>query len=116
MKKGNIQLYTNKYSTKLTCCQVYNHLMFVVVCYDIHDDRRRSRVGKILEGYGTRVQRSVFECDLMPIHVKKLKERLGKAIKSEDSLRYYYLCAQCLPKVEVINGPQVKQAQLYFMV
>ena len=24
MKKSNIQLHTNKYSTKLTCCQVYN--------------------------------------------------------------------------------------------
>jgi len=90
--------------------------MFLVVCYDIKDDKRRSRVGKILEGYGNRVQRSVFECDLADIQVKKLKERLGKAIKPEDSLRYYSLCAVCLPKVEVVNGPPVEKAQLHFIV
>jgi len=90
--------------------------MFVVVCYDIPDDKRRSRVGNILEGYGNRVQRSVFECDLTTAHVKKLKERLGKVIKPDDSLRYYSLCAECLPKVEVANGPAIEKAQLYFVV
>jgi len=90
--------------------------MFVVVCYDIPDDKRRSRVGKILEGYGNRVQRSVFECDLTAPHVQKLKESLGRVFKSDDSLRYYSLCAECLPKVEVINGPPIEKAQLYFVV
>ncbi|MGQ9546583.1 MAG: CRISPR-associated endonuclease Cas2 [Dehalococcoidia bacterium] len=90
--------------------------MFVVVCYDIPDDRRRNRVGKILEGFGTRVQRSVFECDLQQKHILKLKEKLTKVVKGDDSLRYYYLCADCLPKVEVVNGPPVTQSQLYFVV
>jgi CRISPR-associated protein Cas2 len=73
-------------------------------------------VGKILEGYGSRVQRSVFECDLKEVYVKRLKERLSKTIKSEDSLRYYSICAECLPKVEVVNGPPIEKAQLYFVV
>ena len=30
MKKSNIQLHTNKYSTKLTCCQVYNPLSIIL--------------------------------------------------------------------------------------
>lgn len=75
------------------------------MCYDIPVDRRRSRV-----------QRSVFECDLTPVHLQRLKGKLDKVIKPEDSLRYYYLCVQCLPKVEVVNGPPVEKAQLYFMV
>jgi len=90
--------------------------MFTVVCYDIPDDKRRNRVGKILEGFGSRVQRSVFECDLTPGHLQKLKGRLSRVITAEDSLRYYHLCAQCLPKTEVINGPAVQKAQLYFLV
>lgn len=90
--------------------------MFIVVCYDIADERRRNRVGKILEGFGQRVQRSVFECDLSPSHLEKLKKRLARVIASEDSLRYYYLCGQCLPRVEVVNGPAVAKAQLYFIV
>lgn len=90
--------------------------MFVVVCYDIPCDRRRNKVGKILEGFGTRVQKSVFECDLEPKHNHKLKQKLSKVLKDEDSVRYYYLCGQCLPKVEVVNGPPVTQSQLYFAV
>ena len=38
--------------------------MRTLVSYDISDDKRRRKVCKILEGYGYRVQYSVFECDL----------------------------------------------------
>jgi CRISPR-associated protein Cas2 len=38
--------------------------MLVIVCYDISDDSKRTRLYKWLQGYGTPVQRSVFECDL----------------------------------------------------
>lgn len=90
--------------------------MFVVVCYDVPDDRRRNKIGKILEGFGTRVQKSVFECDMKPESIKILKQKLARILKAEDSMRYYYLCAQCILKVEVVNGPPVTQAQLYFAV
>ncbi|OQX07114.1 MAG: CRISPR-associated endonuclease Cas2 [Desulfobulbaceae bacterium A2] len=33
-----------------------------LVAYDIEDDRERLRTGKLLEGFGRRVQKSVFEC------------------------------------------------------
>lgn len=90
--------------------------MFVVVCYDIPDNRRRSRVSKLLEGFGTRVQKSVFECDLEQKHLEKLKQKLQKLLRDEDSVRYYYLCLQCIPKVEVVNGPPVTQSPSYFAV
>ncbi len=90
--------------------------MFIVVCYDIPSDRRRAKVGKILEGFGARVQKSVFECDLNIKHLQKLKQKLARVLKEEDSVRYYYLCAHCLPKTEVVNGPPVIQTQLYFAV
>ena len=90
--------------------------MFSVVCYDIPDDRRRNRVGKILEGYGARVQKSVFECDMKQEHLKQLQQKLSKAISPEDTLRYYHLCANCISKIEVFNGPPVTVAQLYFTV
>ena len=90
--------------------------MFAVVCYDIPDDRRRTKIGKILEGYGSRVQWSVFECDLTEKQMQKLKEKLAKVTGKEDTLRYYYLCALCLQKIEVINGPPVTASQAYFVV
>ena len=40
--------------------------MFVVVAYDVADDRRRLRIMKMMQGHGEHVQESVFECDLKP--------------------------------------------------
>ena len=90
--------------------------MFIIVCYDMPDDRRRTRVSNILNGFGTRVQRSVFECDLTPKHFQELKQRLSKVVKDDDGLRYYILCSECVSKIEVVNGPPVTQTQLYFVV
>jgi CRISPR-associated protein Cas2 len=38
--------------------------MYLVVSYDIHDDKRRNRIHKVLKNFGERIQFSVFECDL----------------------------------------------------
>ena len=84
--------------------------MFIVVCYDIPDDKRRNKVGKLLEGFGARVQKSVFECDLTSKQTQHMKQRMAKILKNtEDSVRYYSLCAQCVTKVEIINGPPVTE-------
>ncbi|MEW6140284.1 MAG: CRISPR-associated endonuclease Cas2, partial [Thermodesulfobacteriota bacterium] len=37
-------------------------VVFVVVCYDVVDDRTRTRLAKLMQNYGNRVQKSVFEC------------------------------------------------------
>jgi len=41
-----------------------NTKSFVVIAYDITDDKRRRKLAKFLEGYGDRVQYSVFEARL----------------------------------------------------
>lgn len=69
--------------------------MLIVACYDIADDRRRNRIARVLEGYGERVQGSVFECHLDAARVRQLKAALDKEIDpQEDRLRYYSLCAK----------------------
>ena len=35
-----------------------------VVAYDLRDDSEREKVARILQGFGSRVQKSVFECRL----------------------------------------------------
>lgn len=77
-----------------------NRRQWLVVSYDIVDDRRRTKVMKTLYGYGRRVQFSVFECEVRPPQVRELMERLRKIISVEqDSVRYYLLCEECLGKV-----------------
>ncbi|MBK6434382.1 MAG: CRISPR-associated endonuclease Cas2 [Anaerolineae bacterium] len=72
---------------------------FVLVCYDIPDDRRRTKVMQTLLDFGRRVQYSVFECDLKAKDLDRLLKKLGRLVdKTEDSVRFYFLCESCLPK------------------
>ena len=78
--------------------------MFVVVSYDIEDNKRRSKVCNELKNYGEHVQYSVFECDISQIQIKKLQTDLKKIINQrQDSIRYYFLCQKCLDKL-IIQG------------
>jgi CRISPR-associated protein Cas2 len=69
-----------------------------VVAYDVEDDGTRDRIAKCLEGYGRRVQKSVFECRLEPADRAALERRLvgllGEA--ANDNLRIYQVCGDCL--------------------
>jgi CRISPR-associated protein Cas2 len=76
--------------------------LFCLICFDIVDDRARTRAAKVLKEYGVRVQKSVFECGrLSEEKFLKLKERLEDLIdSSEDTVRYYFVCRGCLDKME----------------
>ncbi len=85
--------------------------MWVVVCYDIPDDRRRLRTARVCLGFGMRVQRSVFEADLTPAQLRRLRARLLRVIDPEqDSVRIYKLCADCIRQTEVVCGPKVVES------
>lgn len=78
--------------------------MFVVISYDIEDNRRRGKVCNEIKNYGEHIQYSVFECDISKIQIKKLKMDLNKIInKRQDSIRYYFLCQKCIYKL-IIQG------------
>ncbi len=64
--------------------------MWIVIAYDIADDRRRSKVVKVLEGICERVQESVFECEAEWQRVDRLIGELQSCIAgAEDSIRVY---------------------------
>jgi CRISPR-associated protein Cas2 len=81
---------------------------FVVVSYDIVDDRRRLKIAKTLLDFGgQRVQRSVFECYITPANLEKLRQRLRKLIEErEDSVRFYRLCDDCQSVIERMGQAQ----------
>ena len=84
--------------------------MFYAISYDIRADRRRLKVAKILKDFGDRVQLSVFEARLEAGDLERLKRRLERQINpEEDSLRFYPLCAACVPRVEVLGQGLVTQ-------
>lgn len=75
---------------------------FIVVSYDIPDDKRRAKVSKALEDFGERVQYSVFECHLRQPDYQRMQERLRPLlVLKEDDVRFYHLCESCRRKAKV---------------
>ncbi|MCP2731140.1 CRISPR-associated endonuclease Cas2 [Limnofasciculus baicalensis] len=89
--------------------------MYVVVSYDIPEDKRRTKIHSILKSYGQWMQYSVFECDLTDTQYAKLRSRLSKLINpNTDSIRFYSLCACCQRKVERIGGEALRDDTIFF--
>lgn len=69
------------------------------ISYDISSASTRTTVYKILCNYGTRIQRSSFECaiDYETMHniIKKIVTMLDD---STDSLIVFYICKKCHKK------------------
>lgn len=63
---------------------------FVLIIYDIVDNRKRVKLAKLLSGYGKRVQKSAFEAMLTTQRYNKLIEEISGYIdKTEDNVRIY---------------------------
>lgn len=78
--------------------------MFVVAVYDIADARRLNKVMKLMEDFGTRVQRSVFECIIDEQQLIELRKKVELVIDiNKDSVRFYRLCAACQELI-IIHG------------
>jgi CRISPR-associated protein Cas2 len=80
--------------------------MLVLVVYDIPDDRRRNQVSTFLEGYGRRVQKSVFECFLSLPEMKQLHRQIQRRLKAtEDNVRLYWIAADAVPRTLTLGSP-----------
>ena len=84
--------------------------MMMLVSYDVSTKdsagkRRLRRVAKECLNYGTRVQNSVFECEIDPAQWVALKGILLDRIDPEqDSLRFYHLGANWQHRVEHVGA------------
>ena len=71
-----------------------------LIAYDVRDPKRLRRVAKILEGYGTRIQYSIFRCRLDRESLEKLHWELNKEMDSaDDDLLVMPICACCAGKI-----------------
>lgn len=66
-----------------------------LVSYDVRDDRRLQKVAKHLEGYGQRIQYSVFRCRLSEKDRARLLWELSRIMQHEDALLVIPLCEHC---------------------
>lgn len=86
-----------------------------LVCYDIKDEKRLTRVFRFLKQNGVHIQYSVFYCRLTWEELLKLKARLKEIINEKnDDIRIYPLPSDL--KVEVMGcGDRVPEGVNIFL-
>ena len=55
-----------------------------IAAYDVADDRIRSRIARLLEGYGHRLQESVFEVWVEPEELPVFRRSVGSLLGGKD--------------------------------
>lgn len=90
--------------------------LFYLIIYDLPDskaaNKRRTRLHKLLSGYGTWTQYSVFECFLTAVQFAKLQIQVEKLIKpEEDSIRMYVLDAGAVKRTITYGSEKPRQVE-----
>ncbi len=80
-------------------------MLLYVIAYDIPCNKRRKKISDLLEGYGKRVQFSVFECVLTQEKYRELLKRLQPKVQpKEDSVRCYPISGHTLEQIVILGG------------
>jgi len=90
--------------------------MIVLVTYDITNPRRLRKTHKFLKEFGFNTQKSVFECDIDKVALKRIRQFCRTSLYlSSDSVRIYKICSRCMKNVS-ISGLGLKITQLDYMI
>jgi CRISPR-associated protein Cas2 len=89
---------------------------YVVISYDISDDRTRNKVANLLLDYGRRVQYSVFECLVDTKTLDKIIALLKPFVEGTDSIRVYPICGACLKNVVLLGRGELTEEPTFHLV
>ncbi|PHM10349.1 CRISPR-associated endonuclease Cas2 [Nostoc sp. 'Peltigera malacea cyanobiont' DB3992] len=89
--------------------------LFYLIIYDLPDNKaankRRTRLHKMLSGYGKWTQYSVFECFLTAVQFATLQTKIEKLVKpEEDSVRLYILDAGAIKRT-ITYGSEIPRQE-----
>jgi CRISPR-associated protein Cas2 len=76
-----------------------------IICYDVCDPKRLRKTAKHMEGYGERMQYSVFRCWLHPRRMEQLRWELTELLLPEDKVLFIPLCSGCVSGMRTIHAP-----------
>ena len=89
---------------------------WLLVCYDIRDPKRWRRAYKILRGYGSALQYSIFRCKLGPVEVERLRWELESVLEAEDALMFIGLCSGCVERITARNRDGIWEEKRPFQI
>ncbi len=75
-----------------------------LVCYDVHDPDRLRKCAKHMEGYGERMQYSVFRCWMTVREMERLRWELTELLLPEDEVLLIPLCGTCVAGIVGIHN------------
>lgn len=75
----------------------------IVLTYDITNSKNRTKVAALLEGYGYRVNYSVFELDIQKQKLELLLKSIKALCGKSDSVRVYTFSADTIEKSYELN-------------
>jgi CRISPR-associated protein Cas2 len=78
-----------------------------LVTYDIRDPKRWRRAYRILRGYGSRIQYSVFRVNGTALQISRLRWDLERVLNAEDALLVLRLCPGCAQQAGALNEEHV---------
>jgi len=91
--------------------------MQYVVCYDIADDVRRSRIANCLLDFGARVQESVFIANLEEGDAKRMEQRLERLVHANlDKMHIFELCAACCQRTRVLGAAETVEDREFYII
>ncbi len=91
--------------------------MQYVICYDIADDARRSRISNLLLDYGTRVQESVFVAHLNTELAGRMRRRLDSAVNADfDRVNVFEICEACAKREWVLGLAKIVEDEAWYVI
>lgn len=86
-----------------------------LIAYDVADDKARTNLAKFLEGYGVRIQFSLFEARLTPGELKEVLAEAGKRIDTRfDRFDVYPIRADDIPRIRSVGRKRPDSATREF--
>jgi CRISPR-associated protein Cas2 len=96
----------------------FAHSMFIVVAYDISDDKMRTRLHATLQRFGERVQFSVFECILTHEMFEQMCSEVASVLEHEElgRVRYYVICETCRGRTVTLGRAFTTTLKSFYLV
>jgi CRISPR-associated protein Cas2 len=90
--------------------------LWYLIAYDIRDPKRWRRAYKILRGYGSALQYSIFRCQLGTAEAERLRWELESVLETEDALMFIGLCSGCVERITARNREGVWEEKRPFQI
>ncbi|MDD3303237.1 MAG: CRISPR-associated endonuclease Cas2 [Candidatus Gracilibacteria bacterium] len=91
----------------------------LIVSYDIHNDKLRTKFGKVLKKYGRRIQYSVFEIKnsqrILNILIREVDEKFAPKFTGADSILMIPISNADSNKVIRYGQPAMEEEEILFL-